>query len=122
MEELYSGYKWVNHFDWELSGKNEHYNINFKQICPEDVLPLIGVILQIQAQKDIENSLVDIDESISTKLCKVIEDAVISIETLQKITDAPKETILEIMRGEQKQYEYSYGLVTLLLLIEKLAD
>ncbi len=72
MDELYSGFTWVDHFAWRLTGTSEDGDIDFGITCPHDIFPLVAVAIEMEAQRGMADKTIRLDGEFAKRLAGVL--------------------------------------------------
>lgn len=124
MEELYSGYGWVRHFSWVLSGTSEDAKVHFDLDCPDALLPFVGAIidLQLSEQDSRGDHPVLFNDNFAEKLSAILRKKVMSVETLSKLSGITSEDILGLAHGSINSVTSTRHAVTLTAIVNNLIE
>lgn len=71
MDELFTGFDWVEHFDWTLSGKGRDAGLSMDFDCPRDALPLVAILFDMQRKGSLGRDYLELEEGFSCRLKKI---------------------------------------------------
>lgn len=122
MEELYSGYNWVEHFDWQLSGTSEDLDLELSISCPKEALPLVALSLQLESKRGVEGQGIRFKEDFAQKLANVVTNGTISWLALSKITGIDEPTLKSIAEGSCDHDVDMRAAATLMIVVGNLLE
>lgn len=120
VDELFSGFDWVEHFDWTLSGKGRDAGLSMDFDCPRDVLPLVAILFDMQRKDSLGREHLELKEGFSRRLKKIVSQGLMSVDAMAAVTGLEVETIQELAAGGVDRVPLTERSICLFVLVERL--
>lgn len=105
-------------FQWELVGRNKENGEQVKYPCPPDV---VGNIIK-EMYKSMQGEMSKPDENIREKLKVLIDNKIITIELVQKLTKIPLEWLKQFLKGKPVDSITTKNMIVLAELVQNLNE
>lgn len=120
MDELFSGFDWVERFDWTLSGKGLDAGLSMNFDCPRDVLPLVAILFDMQKRELLGRDYLELGEGFSVRLQKIESQGLMSLSAMAFVSGLEIETIRELAVGGVQRVPLTEHSICLYVLVDKL--